>query len=174
MTKTYFTNIENIIKTQLSSAQQSVRIAVAWINFQEYKDVFEALLARHVRLEILTNSIQSNNSETNIATANHLKRLGARIQIKDFGTLMHHKFCVIDEDLCIFGAFNWTKKANDQNIESITVTDESTAIYDYLEEFNSLWVLNAQNLQKLRKPDICEICGGPIILHLWFRAGRGL
>lgn len=38
----------------------------------------------------------------------------------DFAPLMHNKFCLIDNDVLIFGSYNWTRKAR-TNHESITL-----------------------------------------------------
>ena len=168
MTETYFTDIENIIKSRLGTAKRIVRIAAAWINFREYQNVFEALLAKRVKLEIMTNDIPQNKYPANIAAAGHLCQLGAIIQIKNFGSLMHHKFCVIDEDLCISGSFNWTQTANTKNLENIFISDDSATIYKYIEEFEALQVLSAENFQALRNPEICERCREPILYIFGF------
>lgn len=81
---------------------------------------------------------------------------------------MHHKFCVIDEALCLFGSFNWTKNAETQNIENLTVSDDSGVIYQYLIEFNSICSLNASALKSLKNPEICPSCGQPVLYILGF------
>ena len=112
MTEAYFENIHSIIKSNFGKPQRIVCIAVIRINFKEYSDAFEDVLSRGIKLEIVTNNIVSNTYPGNVLVVNHLRQLGVIIQIKNFErALMHHKFCVIDENLCITGSFNWTSNA---------------------------------------------------------------
>lgn len=168
MAETYFTDIQNHLKRLLKTANHNVRIAVAWINFRSYQDVFTELLSRGVNLEIVTNDISSNTYPGNLAVINQLSQLGAIIQIKNFGTLMHHKFCIIDKNLCITGSFNWTDKADNLNLENIVVIREVEAIYKYLEEFHALLSLSASGFRSLRNPEICENCNCPIFYIFGF------
>ena len=55
MTKSYFTELYATTVTALRMAQKSVFIAVAWINFKEYYDIFEELLENRVHVEIIIN-----------------------------------------------------------------------------------------------------------------------
>ena len=54
---------------------------------------------------------------------------------------MHHKFCIIDQKLCLFGSFNWTQNANTRNIEDVNICDEPQIIYGYETEFKAMWEL---------------------------------
>ena len=168
MAETYFTDIQYHLKSLLRTANHHVRIAVAWINFKLYQDVFTELLSRGVKLEIVTNDIQSNTYPRNLAVVNQLRQLGAIIQIKNFGTLMHNKFCLIDEELCITGSFNWTDKADNFNLENIEIVRDASSVYSYLQEFKNLQELSASDFQILRKPEICEFCNCPIFYIFGF------
>lgn len=79
-----------------------------------------------------------------------------------FAGIMHHKFCVIDKRICMFGSFNWTESANIRNIEDLNMC-EFNVVGKYLLEFNALWNLSKNDLRLLTKPDCCSNCRSPII-----------
>ncbi len=51
--------------------------------------------------------------------------------------LVHHKFCIIDDNIIITGSYNWTKKAC-ENRENIIITDDSETINSYNQEFEKV------------------------------------
>ena len=54
----FFSNQEKEIIDKLLIAKNNVKIAVAWIDFQKYKDIFNILLERGISLCIITNDDQ--------------------------------------------------------------------------------------------------------------------
>ena len=52
----YFENHTEIIKRELRQAQTSVHIAVAWLNFNIFSDVFLELIERKVAVSIVCSS----------------------------------------------------------------------------------------------------------------------
>lgn len=54
----------------------------------------------------------------------YLNSRGAEIRLVNFSGIMHHKFCVIDKKLCMFGSFNWTESANVRNVEDLNLCDD--------------------------------------------------
>lgn len=159
MTDCYFTNLEKIIIGELSGAQHSVMVAVAWINFEVYRDVFLQLLVNGVKVKIIINDDAINRNFHTII--DNLINYGAKIQMKRYGGLMHHKFCIIDKQRCLFGSFNWTINANEKNIEDVNICDDSSLVNGYLLEFKALWELTAEDIKLLRSPLRCPSCGDP-------------
>ena len=166
MIKNYFTNLENIVKSELKKAQNSIKVAVAWINFNIYEDVFKELLSRGVHVHIIINNDIINMRY--IDNINYLNETGANIQLVSFAGTMHHKFCIIDSQLCIFGSFNWTINANSKNIEDINICDEYNVINNYLLEFDALSSLSKSDIKMLQNPKYCPNCGEPIVNILFF------
>lgn len=161
MTECFFTNLENIAILQLKRAQKSIRAAVAWINFKHYGAVFEELLDRGVKIKIMLNNDGINMRY--ISEIQYLNDKGADIRLVSFAGIMHHKFCVIDKRICMFGSFNWTESANIRNIEDLNICDEFNVVADYLLEFKALWNLSKNDIRLLTKPACCSNCGSPII-----------
>lgn len=159
MTNCYFTNLENIIIGELSKAQHCVKIAVAWINFAVYRNVFLQMLAHGIKVSIIINDDAINGNYQTII--DELTNYGAKIQMKRYGGLMHHKFCIIDKQRCLFGSFNWTINANEKNIEDVNISDDLSLVNSYLLEFKALWELTAEDIKLLRNPPACPSCGYP-------------
>lgn len=159
MTQAYFTNLENILREHLCETRHSLKAAVAWINFQDYSSILEQLLQKGVKVRILVNDDAINRKYQ--ATIDHLVNMGAKIRFARSGGIFHHKFCVIDKKICLFGSFNWTTSASMRNIEDLNVSDETNLVLSYLTEFKALWELTKEDLKLLRSPEICEFCGYP-------------
>lgn len=161
MIRCYFENLENIAMCELRKAKKSIKAAVAWINFNHYGSILEELLNRGVKIKILL-----NNDDINLRYINYIQYLngkGAEIRLVSFAGIMHHKFCVVDKHLCMFGSFNWTQNANIKNIEDLNICDEITFVNNYLLEFKALWNLSKTDVQLLAHPLRCSVCGNPII-----------
>ena len=157
----YFTNLENIAICELKKTQKSIKASVAWINFNHYGCVLEELLNRGVKIKILLNNDGIN--QRYISYIQYLNRKGADIRLVSFVGIMHHKFCIIDKHICMFGSFNWTHNANIRNIEDLNICDEVEFVNNYLLEFKALWNLSKEDIRLLTHPSCCSICGRPII-----------
>lgn len=157
----YSTNLENIVLNKLRNTKQSIKVAMAWINFSIYGATFYELLSRGVKINILLNDDFNNRRYINDIQS--LNSHGAEIRLVDFGGIMHHKFCIIDNRICMFGSFNWTHSANVRNIEDLNICDEVSFVNKYLTEFNALWELNKSDIKMLRHPTTCPICETPFI-----------
>jgi len=62
----------------------------------------------------------------------HVKVKGER------GGIMHHKFCVIDNQVVITGSYNWSNNAEFRNTENITVERDPGQATKYSVEFRNL------------------------------------
>lgn len=161
MTKCFFTDLENITKLNLKEARKSIRVAVAWINFNHYGAIFDELLDKGVEIKILLNNDGIN--QRYISNIQYLNSRGAKIRLVNFSGIMHHKFCVIDEKICMFGSFNWTESADVRNIENLNLCDDYNVVAKYLLEFNALWELDRDDIRVLTKPACCPICKKPTV-----------
>lgn len=87
---------------------------------------------------------------------------------------MHHKFCVIDEKKCLYGSFNWTKRANYNNFEDLNITIDKKVVNNYLSEFKALWELNKEDLCLLNQLQKCNNSREPIINILFMELSNNL
>lgn len=159
MINSFFTNLQAITFEKLKEAKNSVFIAVAWINFDDYFSIFQELLCKKVKVQIIIN--WDFNNERYINQINALNRAGAIIHLIKLAGIMHHKFCIIDERISLFGSYNWTRNAERRNTEDLNVCDESKIAYKYLQEFFSIIELSNSDFKKLRSPDLCKVCWRP-------------
>ena len=51
---------------------------------------------------------------------------------------MHHKFCIVDNNITITGSYNWTYYAESRNIENVLITDDELIANQYEKEFVSI------------------------------------
>jgi hypothetical protein len=136
----YFEDIQAQILKRLQNAQHSIRVAVAWFTDPELFEIIRQKAQAGIRVEMLLANHKFNHESGLDFEA--LKLLGASVwfvgQSGDRASLMHNKFCVIDDQILLFGSYNWTRKAQ-TNHESITVIDEDKALVaDFLQEFDFL------------------------------------
>ena len=161
----YCENQKTIVIRLLLTAKKSVKIAVAWINFNDYMDVFISLLQKKIKIKIAVNDDKINRKYSQ--KINELIRLGAKIQLINMPSktnYMHHKFCIIDNKLFMSGSFNWTKNANNNNYENLIVNHDINLVREYMNEFKTVWQLTKEDLKMLKNPECCEYCGQPKII----------
>ncbi|WP_454953285.1 phospholipase D-like domain-containing protein [Fusobacterium hwasookii] len=154
----FFFSQEEVLVDRLSNAKSDVKIAVAWIDFSKYESVFNTLLERGISLYIIINDDQKNHRYDNIISKLIVKGLKIKFfKIIGFG-YMHHKFCIIDNQVLINGSFNWTKNANENNFENLLIITCQETIKKFILEFNNLWNLSAEIIKELKYKKICNIC----------------
>jgi len=112
-THAYFENIQSEIIEVLQSAQYQIRIAVAWFTDSQLFDILLSKAKKGVKIELL---LANNfiNHESNI-NYQQLSQWGGSVTFigddSEKAPLMHNKFCIIDEEILVFGSYNWTRKA---------------------------------------------------------------
>lgn len=135
-TEAIFENIAERIHQEISNAQKSIFIAVAWFT---NKRLFEELLHKAkngctVTLIISNDHINSTIAFDRLAVSNSMVY---RIGDGDMD-LMHNKFCVIDYNTVITGSYNWSYKA-ENNFENVIITKDDTALAEqFIAEFNKI------------------------------------
>lgn len=119
----HFDDIHEVLLREIHSADTSIVSAVAWFTDRE---ILNALLRRashgiSIRVAITDDHI---NRPPKAPAFDSLVDLGGEIHRVQPGSrrasLMHHKFCVIDESTVITGSYNWTRRAR-ENAENVTV-----------------------------------------------------
>ncbi|MDL5514815.1 phospholipase D-like domain-containing protein [Arenibacter sp. M-2] len=122
MVKAYFENIHLQIIYHIENAQSDIKICVAWFTDYEIYSKLVEKLKEGLNIEVIV--------------ANHKFNKKSRVDYKEFlkfngkvgyignlddssrDSLMHNKFCIIDNNIVITGSYNWSFKArtNDENI----------------------------------------------------------
>lgn len=164
MVNVYFDNLSDKVIEELLTANTSVKICVAWINFDFYKDTLIKLLEKKIKVEIIINNDEINNKYEKIIE--ELKEKNVKIKKVTMPTnrrYMHNKFCIIDNIKCIWGSFNWTKNADENNFENLSESDEENVILQFEKEFKTISILSDENIKNLQDAEKCECCKEPII-----------
>ncbi|MEI6124742.1 MAG: phospholipase D-like domain-containing protein [Bacteroidota bacterium] len=133
-----FYNIAERISQEISKAQKSIIIAVAWFTNER---LFEELLSK-AKSGCMVQLIISND-EINQSSRIEFERLQIKnskvFKVGDGASeLMHNKFCVIDHNTVITGSYNWSYKA-ENNFENIIITYDDTILAgQFISEFNNI------------------------------------
>lgn len=136
MIKHYSQNIQNAILKELFTANQSIKIAVAWFTNDLLFQPLLLKLATGVKVDLILNKDEINLSAS--IDFNSFVKSGGNLYWNDTNRLMHEKFCIIDDRVVITGSYNWTNKA-ESNYESISVfTNEEESLRDYKTRFATL------------------------------------
>jgi phosphatidylserine/phosphatidylglycerophosphate/cardiolipin synthase-like enzyme len=64
-----------------------------------------------------------------------------QVQVRQDGNprIMHHKVIIIDRRSVLFGSFNFTNSANDQNDENIVIMHDPAFAQAFIAEFERVW-----------------------------------
>ena len=137
-TEAIFENIADRIQKEISSAQKSIFIAIAWFT---NRNLFEALLER--ARNGCTVSLIVSNDEINLNSSIDVDQLEiGNSKVFKIGNgdteLMHNKFCVIDSSHVITGSYNWSYKA-ERNLENIILTkNDAILAKQFIAEFRNI------------------------------------
>lgn len=138
--KAHFTQIGEVIQHELNSAQTGITAAIAWLTDPE---LFNALVraARRgvlVRIALLDDAI---NRGTPLPRENLNAANGHCYWIPETGKSegsLHHKFCVIDDNIVITGSYNWTRRASRADENIMLVRGDSKLAHGYMQAFDAL------------------------------------
>jgi hypothetical protein len=137
-TEAIFENIAERIQEEISKAQKSIFIAVAWFT---NKNLFNELLIK-ARNGCTVSLIISNDDINLNSKIDFDQLLTAKSKVYKIGNgdteLMHNKFCVIDYSTVITGSYNWSYKA-ENNFENVIITSNDTTLAEqFIAEFNNI------------------------------------
>lgn len=138
-TEALFSNIADCICQELSQAESSIYIAVAWLT---NRDLFEILVEKSK--SGITVQLLLSNDEINQNSYLDFSRLkignSVAYLIGDGKTdLMHNKFCIIDRRIVITGSYNWSYKAEKNNHENIVITTDDFELADqFITQFKQI------------------------------------
>jgi|28_taG_2_1085356.scaffolds.fasta_scaffold00113_21 hypothetical protein len=152
-TNAHFENISLHLKRNLLSANKSVKICVAWISWKTYNSIWEELINKGVDIELIYYDDFINKK--NYLPPNKNIKLYP-ITTRFYKSLMHNKFCIIDDEIVITGSFNWSIQAYWHFENIIIVKNDFYLVKQFLHEFEDLknYFVNFNNNFKL----ICYKC----------------
>ena len=138
MIKHVSNKIQNAIQMELFKAKESIKIAVAWFTNELLLQPLILKLQNGVSVELILNDDEINRGGESSLDFTEFLQAGGILRWNNSKQLMHDKFCIIDNNIVIFGSYNWTNKA-EYNEESIAISKcENDTIVFYLKKFESL------------------------------------
>jgi hypothetical protein len=133
----FFENISDILLDEISKAEISIYVAVAWFTSL---DLFSALKEKtqkgcKVSLIILDDEINRGS----IIEHDTLNFGISKVYWIKAGSekIMHNKFCILDNKVTITGSYNWSYRA-EKNFENIVILRDSHLAKRYVGEFNNI------------------------------------
>lgn len=128
-----FKQIENLIIEELDRAKVSIFLAVAWITNDR---IVKKLKEKHEQgLEVC---VIVNRDAINEKYHPDFGDIPVYTKRGDGGGIMHHKICIIDNQLALSGSYNWTNNAEFRNDEDISTERDGSLVSEYTLEFKKL------------------------------------
>ena len=123
------TEIKHRILSEINKAQRSVYLAMAFFTDRDIANEIIEAKKRNISIDIILSSNAQNETVKQMFK-------DAYISVHAFNTgdergMMHHKFCLIDDEISINGSYNYSYNASNNNVENIHVSD-SLEIYSQL------------------------------------------
>ena len=130
------TEIKQRIISEIKNAKQSIFIAMAYFTDKAIASALIEAKERKLTLEVILSSNAQNETVKSM-----LKEVNILVHAFDTGDsrgIMHHKFCLIDDNISINGSYNYSINASNNNVENIQVSDDKTTHSQFLSEFERL------------------------------------
>ena len=181
-------DIAGALAAFLATAQRDVAIAIYDFHVeheppQVIARTLKDLLARGVRVRILDHDEREARREVpdNVprpaAPPEYIDSLGLDVRpVIGFGTLMHHKYVVIDGERVWTGSMNWTEDSFTRQENCIVTLESAVVAAAYLRDFEELWK-RPKHLDKSGRFDAewsdASFGGQPLRVRPFFCPGRG-
>ena len=172
----------------LATAQRDVAIAIYDFHVeseppQVIARTLQGLRDRGVRVRILDHDEREvrrevpDNVPRPAAPPEYIDALGLDVRpVIGFGTLMHHKYVVIDGERVWTGSMNWTEDSFTRQENCIVTLESAVVAAAYLRDFEELWN-RPKHLDKSGRFDVdwtdASFRGEPVRVRPFFCPGRG-
>ncbi len=120
----------------IQGADKSIYAAFYKLELREISDALLEAHKRGVEVRIFADDVTSGSEKSRLSSLN--KFLPVKTD-KDPTSLMHHKFCVIDEEIVWTGSFNPTYSGSFRENNNAVVIMSSSLAAQFTEEFERLW-----------------------------------
>ncbi|MDE4015843.1 phospholipase D-like domain-containing protein [Glaesserella parasuis] len=129
-TEALFSNIADRISTELSQAERSIYIAVAWLTNRDLFNILVDKAKSGVTVQLLLSNDEINQNSSLDFSRLKIGNSVAYLVGDGKSDLMHNKFCVIDRRVVMTGSYNWSYKAEKNNHENIVITTDDFELAD--------------------------------------------
>lgn len=129
-------DIRDFVIKNLKSATKNLKICMFTISDDPIAETVAGCHKMGIQVRIITDDGKIFDKGSDIYS---LDRMGIKIKIDSFRSLMHHKFVIIDNKKLLTGSYNWTRTGSDVNNENVLLTTNSRIVKSYKNEFKRLW-----------------------------------
>ena len=137
-TEAIFENIADRIKQELTQAEQSIYIAVAWFTNPRLFNTLLDKAKQGITVQLLISNDPINQQSLIDYNQINISNSVAYLIGDGKDDLMHNKFCVIDEYTVINGSYNWSKKAERNHENIIITTGDSVLAQSFIKQFKKI------------------------------------
>lgn len=128
------TSKSEIIKA-IDSASKSIKIAMAFFTDKEIAGALINAKSKGVTVQIVL-----SDSSNNLSIKEKLDPYAAVVVHEIDGRgIMHHKFCIVDDQKLLHGSYNYTYNALNNNAETLNYTESKELVAQYITIFEDLW-----------------------------------
>jgi len=155
--QTYHSNIQEIISRSIQSANNTIKVAVAWFTNNSLMLELEKKLKRNCKVELIILNDQINFRKNGIDFQRFISN-GGELYISLGEKTIHHKFCILDDKDILTGSYNWTYKAEKRNFENVVfIKEDDVSTKQYHESFEkaksfSERIINLSNFHLVYPP----------------------
>lgn len=134
----HFKNIQNRIIEEIQNASISLKIAVTWFtNNKIFAEILKKLENDDLEVKLVVLNDQINNKIDGNDFQKFIE-LGGEFYFSNIRELVHHKFCVIDNQRVLNGSYNWTYYAENRNWENMVIIEDDDSVKGFNEEFERI------------------------------------
>ncbi|KAF5269997.1 hypothetical protein FQR65_LT05796 [Abscondita terminalis] len=127
----------------IDNAQHSISLCMYLLTSHEIQNSLIRLHNKGVKVRYITDAVMAQNPASKIQ---YLQKQGLTIKVqpKQRDNLLHHKFCLVDENhpqnsKVLFGTLNLTLQGLTTNFDTVLFTNNKIVIERYKDEFELLW-----------------------------------
>jgi hypothetical protein len=152
----FFDNIQNELISRIIDSEKTLKVAVTWLTNH---DIFDAILTKlnnpsyKVTLIVLNDRINNKREGVNFQKLIDCK---GSFYFSSVENMVHHKFCIIDDETVITGSYNWTYYAENRNWENIVILKDKEIVNGYIQEFEKV-IQNHKQVEKVIEEQKLEI-----------------
>jgi phosphatidylserine/phosphatidylglycerophosphate/cardiolipin synthase-like enzyme len=139
--ETYFASEEDPTQRVVQAIREA-RSSVEFLAFSFTHDPMgDAMIERHKAGVKVRGVFETTGSDTRFSEYGRLKAAGVEVYKDGNPYVMHHKVVVIDGHLTIFGSFNYSDNAADDNDENLLIVDDPLFAQPFTAEFGRMLTL---------------------------------
>lgn len=133
----HFIDIHALLKQELERAKTRIQVAVAWFTDQSLYVLLSKKASEGVSVTVIMRNDAINLNSGGIKWQEFIDAKDATLYFSNESLFLHHKFCIIDNNVLISGSYNWTYRAQ-RNRENVVCGSQAELVKMFGTEFNDL------------------------------------